>query len=283
MAKYVPDVKTNRWVVIAPGRTSRPDDDSNVKLSVCVLCEGNEHMTPPEVYRIGAGEKDKPGWEVRVVPNKYPITDIHEVIIHSPDCNTDIENLTLSQVEKVLTAYHVRYLAHEPDGHVMIFCNHGLGSGASLYHPHSQLVVIPNQISLDTLMRESVENVVEDNMSFIAYCPDFSQWPFETWITPKDKGKNFGHATKEQIADLAGILKRSLQRIEYIYKNVTFFNFRRDVPFSYNYYIHHGSDWYLRIIPRFVSRAGFEMGTGLHVNIVDPTTAANELKEIVLP
>ncbi len=55
------------------------------------------------------------------------------------------------------------------------------------------------------------------------------------------------------------------------------FKKENDVP--YNFYIYHGSDWYLRIIPRLIHRAGFELGTGLSVNIVDPTNAAKEYKE----
>ena len=46
----------------------------------------------------------------------------------------------------------------------------------------------------------------------------------------------------------------------------------------YNFYIYHGPDWYLRIIPRLVHREGFELGTGLSVNIVDPSVAAQEYK-----
>src|SRR5512146_1936590 len=100
MAKYVPDVKTQRWVIISPSRTKRPDDSGAVR-SGCPFCEGNEASTPPEVYRVGTGDKDKPGWQVRVVPNKFPITDIHEVIIHSPSDTDDIEHLPAEQVARI--------------------------------------------------------------------------------------------------------------------------------------------------------------------------------------
>src|SRR3989344_5934694 len=113
MAKYVPDVKTQRWVVIAPKRVLRPGDTAKTSPYVCPFCSGNEALTPPEVYRIGGGENDKPGWLVRVVPNKYPVTDVHEVIIHSPDDSRDIEKLSLDQVAKIITAYRDRYRAHE--------------------------------------------------------------------------------------------------------------------------------------------------------------------------
>lgn len=281
MAKYVPDVKTQRWVIIAPGRTSRPDKvEPKSNGGVCPFCVGNEHLTPPEVYRIGPGEKDTPGWFVRVVPNKFPITDIHEVIIHSPDDKNDIEKLPLDQVTRVLTAYRDRYLAHQDDGQVLIFCNHGFHAGASLKHPHSQLAVIPKQINLDTLSREPIANVVEENKRFVTYCPDFSQWPFEVWIAPKDGGGKFGEIGNEDVADLAMVLQITLQKLEKVAASPPLGLKPGEQEFVYNYYIYHLENWYIRITPRFIHRAGFELGTGLSVNVVDPVETARILREI---
>lgn len=279
MAKYVPDIKTQRWVVIAPARTDRPADSAPAK-PACPFCTGNESLTPPEVYRLGGGEKDKTGWQVRVVPNKFPITDIHEVIIHSPDNEKNIEKLPLEQVVLILTAYRDRYRARQNDGQVMIFCNQGLHAGASLLHPHSQLVVVPKQINLDSLVREPINNIVEENTYFITYCPDFSQWPYEVWIAPKEKGEKFNDLTDTELPDLASVLQKALQKIEAIYADPATQSIHQDIPFGYNYYIYHGTDWYIRIIPRFIHRAGFELGTGLNVNVVDPTQAAEKLKKI---
>ncbi len=280
MAKYVPDVKTQRWVIIAQARTKRPDDASASAPSVCVFCTGNESLTPPEVYRIGTGEKDKSGWQVRVVPNKFPITDIHEVIVHSPSDTDDIEHLPLDQVTHILTAYRDRYRAHESDGQVIIFCNHGFHAGASLKHPHAQLVVVPKQINLDSLSREPIANVVEVNNHFVTYCPDFSQWPYETWIAPKNEGAKFGDTADSELPDLAAVLQSVLKKIEKIYLASEIKpKDRSDNVFVYNFYIYHGNNWFIRIIPRFIHRAGFELGTGLNVNIIDPTTAAEEIKK----
>jgi len=277
MAKYVPDVKTQRWVVITPKRVERPKDAVSKK-SVCPFCVGNESLTPPEVYRIGSGEKDKPGWIVRVVPNKFPITDIHEVIIHSPDDSRDIEKLSLGQVTAILTAYRDRFRAHEHDGQVLIFCNHGFHAGASLKHPHSQLVVVPKQITLDALSREPIANVVSESDEFISYCPEFSQWPYETWIVPCDGGIRFGDTPDKELPSLAHMLQYTLKRIEQVFLTSTITAPDRTTQFVYNYYIYPGEQWYLRIIPRFIHRAGFELGTGLNVNIVDPMEAAKKLK-----
>ncbi len=281
MAKYVPDIKTQRWVVIAPGRTSRPEDTTVPKSEAtrCPFCAGNEGLTPPEVYRIGSGEKDKPGWQVRVVPNKYPITDVHEVIIHSPSDTDDIETLPLDQITKILTAYRDRFRAHMDNGQVLIFCNHGLHAGASLKHPHSQLVVIPKQINLDALSCEPINNIVKENTHYITFCPDFSQWPFEQWIAPKIGGNRFSDVFDADIPDLAAVLGEAIRRTAAVYADARFESLHPNVAFGYNYYIYHGVNWFIRIIPRFVHRAGFELGTGLNVNIVDPSQAAQYLKE----
>lgn len=278
MAKYVPDIKTQRWVVIAPVRTRRPDESEPTNHR-CPFCVGNEALTPPEVYRIGGGEKDKPGWLVRVVPNKYPITDTHEVIIHSTSDTDDLECLPVDQVTRVMTAYRDRYRAHEDDGQVLIFCNHGFHAGASLTHPHAQLVVVPKQINLDALSREPIANVVEENTAFMTYCPDFSQWPFETWIVPKEEGGSFGDTKDAQLADFAVVLQKALQRIRSVYDDTEHAQVHHGMQFGYNFYISSGHNWFVRIIPRFIHRAGFELGTGLNVNIVDPITAAEILKK----
>ncbi|MEK7592795.1 MAG: DUF4931 domain-containing protein [Patescibacteria group bacterium] len=284
MAKYVPDSKTQRWVVIAPTRLNRPESSFAKKTEekqICPFCPGNEHTTPPEVYRIGPGEKDSTGWKVRVVPNKYPITDIHEVIIHGPSCEDTFEHLSIDHTEELLTCYRDRYRAHENDGQVLIFCNQGAHAGASLKHPHSQLVVVPKQINLDALSREPIANVVKDNTFFVTYCPDFSQWPFELWIAPKLGGARFGDTETKELSDLAKVLQDSLKKVESVYGDIRYENIHHGVPFGYNFYIYHGENWYIRIIPRFIHRAGFELGTGLNVNVIDPSDAAEIYRSIV--
>ncbi len=276
MSKYIPDISSRRWVIISQQRLHRPEDNFHKKKIFCVFCPNHEKMTPEETFRIGKGEKGKPGWKVRVFSNKYPITDFHEVIVHSPDHEKDIDELPLTQVEFILKAYRARFQYFRSKGQVLIFCNHGEHSGASLTHPHSQLVVIPFQINLDTLTREPLNNIVKDNKFFYVYCPDFSQWPYEVWITPKKDNTYFGDITDEEISDLALIFQGTLKSIKKVTKK---YKLIKD-DFAYNFYIYPGNNWYLRIIPRLVHRAGFELGTGLSVNIIDPLIAAQELKDV---
>ncbi len=276
MAKFVPDIKTNRWVIIVPARVLRAHDNTPfakqdgivAEQKKCPFCPGLENLNQ-ELFRIGSQSQ----WDVRVIANKYPITDYHEVIIHSPDHNKDIDQLPSSQVELIFKTYRDRYNYHTSENHgtVMIFNNHDIHAGASIPHPHSQIVIVPRQINLDTIAREPVSNEILRTNYFVAYCPDFSQWPYEAWVAPlKNSEKTtFGQITDEEITDLAILLQKLLGFIMNKFKD-------EDTP--YNYYIYHGADWYLRIIPRLVHRAGFELGTGLSVNIIDPSEAAREYK-----
>lgn len=293
VAKFVPDIKTNRWVIIAPARVRQPHDNvpTPEKANLCVFCPGNEAINPIELFRIGGNPAD-PDWRIRVIPNKFPFTDFHEVIIHSPDHEKDIHDLPLDQVELVLSTYRQRYNFHtkENNGTVMIFHNHDIHAGASIKHSHTQLAVIPRQINLDAIPREPVQNEVTRTKHFVAYCPDFSQWPYEIWLTPNQfsvsssQFSDFGHITDEQISDLAPLLQKILVFIHLKFAGekalmkqpMDLADETGEVP--YNFYIYHGQDWYLRIIPRLVHRAGFELGTGLSVNIVDPSKAAEEYR-----
>ncbi len=133
----------------------------------CPFCSGNEDRTPPEVYAIREeGEANSPGWQVRVVPNKFPaliiegelerrgdgIYDViegigaHEVIIDSPEHNLGLADIAPSQLEAVISAYQQRLLDLEKDSrfrYILIFKNHGAAAGATLEHTHSQLIATP--------------------------------------------------------------------------------------------------------------------------------------------
>jgi len=273
---------------VAEGRSKRPKEAKGDSVNkVCVFCPGNEKIPGEELYRIGSGRVEEKGWNVRVIKNKYPITDFHEVIVHSPDHNLDIDKLSLAQVELILKVYKNRFNINHEHGHVIIFNNVGEVAGASINHPHSQLVVVPRQINIDSLRLEPIVNTVFENEGFTAFCPEFSQWPFEIWIAPKIKGEFYGQITDENIQFLASMLQETLKRM-IMHLGASSVHYHPGMPMvtfkdgpAYNFYIYHGKDWYIRIIPRLIHRAGFELGTGVSVNIVDPIDAASMLGEDV--
>lgn len=285
MAKYIPDIKSRRWVILAPGRFGKPSASNSdytiiskngFKLAKeCPFCLGNEDKTPPEIDSLKKNDQ----WQVRVFGNKFPITDIHEVIVHSPDHCRDLEDFSDQQLLALFKIYQKRLTALANQGVPILFRNYGVSAGTSLPHPHSQIIVLPQQINLESLYLEPVKNMVLENNYFVLYCPDFSQYPYEIWITHKDCSKyelgapelleiKLNEFTDEELLDLAKLLQKTIKAMQ---KNLG--------KFDYNYYISPKPPFYLRLIPRLITRGGFELGTGLSTNTLDPTEAAEDLKE----
>jgi UDPglucose--hexose-1-phosphate uridylyltransferase len=161
-----------RWVIIATERGKRPHDfvveEEVVKGGFCPFCPGNEHTTPPEIFafRDPGTQPNTPGWQLRVVNNKFPALILqgepdrqgegmfdkmngigtHEVIIESPDHRLNLATLPVDHFVLVLQAYRerIRSLAQDPRmRYVLVFKNQGRAAGASLEHSHSQLISLP--------------------------------------------------------------------------------------------------------------------------------------------
>jgi UDPglucose--hexose-1-phosphate uridylyltransferase len=164
---------TGRWVIISTDRWKRPNDfrlERAVSLGreQCPFCPGREALTPPEVlsYRQNGGAPNTSGWDLRVVPNKYPALQVegtldragegifdrmngigaHEVIIETPDHDRTLAAMSEPEIERVLWAYRERILDLKRDirlRYILVFKNHGAAAGATLEHTHSQLIALP--------------------------------------------------------------------------------------------------------------------------------------------
>jgi UDPglucose--hexose-1-phosphate uridylyltransferase len=167
------DAVTGRWVIISTDRRKRPNDFRLEPAKViggeyCPFCPGREDMTPPEVlaFRQNGGAPNKPGWDLRVVPNKFPALQVegnldregeglfdrmngigaHEVIIETPDHKKTFSTMSEPEIERVLWAYRERVLDLKRDirfRYILVFKNHGAPAGATLEHSHSQLIALP--------------------------------------------------------------------------------------------------------------------------------------------
>lgn len=167
------DPVTGRWVIIATDRAKRPTDFVRDRVQIkgtgfCPFCYGNETKTPPEVlaYRGDGSQRDRPGWTLRVVPNKFPALGIegtlnrqgeglydkmngvgaHEVIIETPDHRATLATMPANRIEDMLWSYRDRILDLKKDRrfkYIVIFKNHGDAAGATLEHTHSQLIALP--------------------------------------------------------------------------------------------------------------------------------------------
>jgi UDPglucose--hexose-1-phosphate uridylyltransferase len=167
------DPVTGRWVIISTERRKRQSDFrlESVHIapdSACPFCEGHEHMTPRELLaysRNGRGA-NQPGWDLRVVPNQFPVLRVegsldrqgeglfdkmngigaHEVIIETPHHLETLATMGDAAVEQVLAAFRERVRDLKQDRrfrYIIIFKNHGAAAGASLDHSHSQLIALP--------------------------------------------------------------------------------------------------------------------------------------------
>ena len=172
MPEFRQDPITGRCVIIASNRAKRPrhhDGQTEFAYSLeCPFCEGNEHMTPPEIYaqREAQSLKDTPGWLVRAVPNKYPALEddgrwseadrsiygtspgvgVHEVIIEVPRHIVNIGVLDENQFVNMLRAYQSRLNTLRKDPRwrcLLIYKNQGEAAGATLEHVHSQVIALP--------------------------------------------------------------------------------------------------------------------------------------------
>ncbi len=165
------DPLVGRWVVFSPERKQRPQDfhlQNGALQEPGAFTWGKEHLTPPEVYAIRkeGTEPNSPGWQVRVVPNRFPALRIegdlmpegdglydringigaHEVIIETPHATEALEDQSVEAIANVLKSYRNRIIDLRRDSRfrsILIFKNVGPMAGASLRHAHSQLIALP--------------------------------------------------------------------------------------------------------------------------------------------
>jgi UDPglucose--hexose-1-phosphate uridylyltransferase len=318
-----------RWVIISTERGRRPSDfvteERRAIGGFCPLCEGNEDRTPPEIvaFRNDGTPSNSPGWTLRVVPNKFPALRIegdldregegmydkmngvgaHEVVIETPRHSETIATLPLKGVENVLWAYRARIVDLRRDQrlrYVLVFKNHGVSAGASLEHPHSQIIalpVVPRRVAEEIegakayfrykdrcvfcdIIRQELQQrkrIVSENKSFLSVAPFASRFPFETWILPKTHYPSFEEMESSRYEEAAQILSETLQKMNRVLN---------DPP--YNYIIHTSSfsgldndhyHWHFEIMPKLTKVAGFEWGTGIYINPTPPEEAAEYMRE----
>jgi UDPglucose--hexose-1-phosphate uridylyltransferase len=327
------DPVTGRWVIISTDRQKRPNDFRFERAAIigrehCPFCPGHEAMTPPEVmaYRQNGGAANGPGWDVRVVPNKYPALQVeggfdregegmydrmngvgaHEVIIETPHHERTIAAMSEAEIVQVLWAFRERMLDLKRDvrlKHILIFENHGAAAGATLEHPHAQLIALP---IVPDFVREEIDGarrhfrvkercvfcdivrqdladgrrVVLENADAVALAPFAPRFAFETWVIPKRHGARFEEAARHEYEGLARLLNALAQRM----------NRALEEP-DYNLIVHtspFGDDttdvyhWHVEILPKLTRVAGFEWGTGFYINPTPPEEAARVLRSVRL-
>ncbi len=323
------DPITGRWVIIATDRAKRPSDFIRQPVppalpGICPFDSGNEHKTPPEIlaYR-NSGGRDEPGWRVRVVPNKFPVLGIegdlnregegmydkmngigaHEVIIETPQHSVTLGEMPEHQIEEVLWAFKDRVSDLKKDRrfrYIILFRNHGEAAGASLEHPHSQLIalpVIPKRVKeevdggrlfyemkerciyCDIIRQETTAGtrLVSETERFTVLEPYAPRFPFETWILPKRHLSHYEDSDAPMLKDMAWVLRSTMRKMEKVLERP-----------AYNFIVHSAPvqeaelpyyHWHVEIIPKLTKVAGFEWGTGFYINPTPPEESARFLRE----
>jgi len=229
----------------------------------------------------------------------------HEVIVETPDHNRRLSQLSVGELEQLLLAYRDRILDLKRDTrfrYVMVFRNYGRAAGASVEHAHSQLMalpVVPTTIArelagaraywehkercvfCDIVQKERRDKVrvIHDNGEQLVLAPYASRFPFETWILPRQHRSAFEHASSEELRGLAEALKVALARLERGLDDPPYNISLHTSPFAVGEAPH--AHYYLEIMPALSMPAGFEWGSGFHINPTPPEEAARYLREVV--
>jgi UDPglucose--hexose-1-phosphate uridylyltransferase len=223
-----------------------------------------------------------------------PASGAHEVIVNAPQHVTAMAELDEAQFAAAVGTWRERMRAHSDAAYVQLIVNEGGGAGASLEHSHAQLYALPfvpaavarereragayaerttgSGLLSDVLVEEvrRAERLVAIDDEAALVCPWASRSPFELRVIPRREAANFA-------ADTAGaaMIRTALRVLAA----------RFDGPPELNLWVRTapaGDDrfhWHVDIAPRLTIKAGFELGTGVDINIYPPERAASDLRE----
>jgi len=313
---------TGRWVTIVAERVQRPSDFApRAPLDFdntrpCPFYPGNEEETPPALETVDEGGE----WVLRVVPNRYPAfsgddgfavhhegpvhvmaegTGMHEVFVYSRDHDLALDGLDDHGAGELMLALKRRFRQHATIPNVrytQAIVNHGREAGASLAHPHGQLLGLPfvpgevldeerafarfaggcllcTTVEAELATGERVVHA-DDDVAIVA--PYWSGSPYELLIIPRrhdlhlqDADDDSLRAVGRALRDATAFLNRALGDVAY---NVGF----HTAPHAHVGEYH----WHIHIWPNLVTQAGFERGTGVLINIVPPEQAAANLRSV---
>ena len=315
------DPLTGRWVVLSLDRGDRPQDFAHRTLAVeadpsrpCPFCPGHEEALPPALETYGPNGN----WLVRVVPNLYPAfsgnepmvvdhlgpvftqapaSGIHEILVLSPDHDVSWADLSEAHAGLVMAAIRDRVAEHAAVPglrYSQAIVNCGREAGASLEHPHGQLLAmsfVPREISDEQagfgrfegscLLCTSIDaeeamgyRVVMADDHCVVVCPFWSAAAYEMLIIPRAHGAHLHRAAPADLASVGRALRSSLaalrQHVGDIAYNIVF----HSAPFRSEAEFH----WHVHVVPKVTTQAGFELGTGVPINICPPEVAAEALR-----
>jgi UDPglucose--hexose-1-phosphate uridylyltransferase len=315
------DPLTGRWVVIAGDRAQRPSDFLPRRLPVedeprrpCPFCPGTDTGIEPILESCGADGK----WAVRVVTNLYPAfsgsepmvvthlgpvytqapaSGVHDVLLLTPEHNLSWADLTESTSTMIMEALRDRMAEHSKiQGlrYSQAVVNSGREAGASVEHPHGQLLSMPfipgeaaNELAgfarfqgnclLCTAIeaeKESAHRVVYADDRVAIVCPFWSGTPYEMLVIPQHHEPHLYEAEPGDLAAIGSAVQRGLAALRAKLGDVAYNLMFHSAPFRLNADFH----WHVHLVPKISTRGGFEMGSGVLINVVPPERAADDLR-----
>lgn len=322
------DIVSGDWVVIATGRAKRPHEflkQSRIPFrqpqKTCPFekLQGNALLAYPS-----DGKKESEKWWVQAIPNKYPAlakgvcelyrsvgpyqwtegVGFHEVVV-TKDHERSIASMNDEEVAALLHAYQNRYLTLKDDAcvaYISIFHNHGRESGATITHPHSQIIAIPvippdigrslrgsaayfheHKMCVHCLIieyeRKVKDRLIYENDFFVVLAPYASKTAFEIRIFPKGHTPHFESMSESTRASCANALRVALAKLYNGLNNPDYNFFLHTAPTGDSREFHH-YHWHFEILPKTAIWAGFEIGTGIEISVISPETAAGFLRKI---
>ncbi|OGN09793.1 MAG: galactose-1-phosphate uridylyltransferase [Candidatus Yanofskybacteria bacterium RIFCSPHIGHO2_02_FULL_39_10] len=323
------DLVSGEWVLFATGRAHsfrKHDPDPYQPKEECPF-EGLENPGQKNQYIIG-NYPEPNDWSATIIKNKFsavrsdictpekafgPFKTIdavgdHEVIVYR-DHDKSIYDFSLLDFSNVIKVYKKRFTElatrEQCNKYILIFHNQGKGAGASIYHPHSQIITTPilppdvfrslngsyeyykkhkKMVYSELLEWEEKEGtrIVYENEHFLVFCPYVSKYPYELRIFGKESHAHFNQMPDNMNESLADAYYTALQKLKIALDKPPFNMFIHTAPTQNEFGVHSHEfySWHIEIIPHLKIDAGFELGTGIEVNIVDPNESAEVLRNV---
>ena len=315
---------TGRWVTVVPDRAERTTDFAPRAQQVehdtsraCPFCPESGERDVPIAETMGADGT----WSLRVVPNRYPAFEgddslavrnlgpvhvmaeasgTHEVFVFSPDHSMRLDAFTDDKIAEIMSTLRNRFEAHARTPNIrytQAIVNHGREAGASLSHPHGQLLglpFVPGEILEEERAFErfkggcivcttceaeaNSERFVLGNDHAVVVCPFWSSSPYELLIMPKEHSVHLTDSTEDVLTSVGLAIRDGLARLVASLGDIAFNLVFHTAPSHHSGTFH----WHAHLWPKLTTAAGFERGTGVMINIVSPESAAGELRRVAV-
>lgn len=325
------DLISKDWVVIATGRARRPEtfkekrERKETPPKTCPFCKKDIVNEAVLIFDHGKKiptQKLTEDWTTIVIPNKFPAflpapkltkkiegglyqtmnaVGFHEVVI-TRDHKKSLGRMEISQIKEVIDAYQERYLDLMEKPHVnyiSIFHNHGAEAGASIFHPHSQIITTPlldvdlsralsntqryfkkyrkcPYCQMDEWEKKVKKRIIFENENFLVLCPFASKVAFEIIISPKKHLSYFERITEKEKWNLAEAFKMALGKLYKALNDPPYNFYLHTAPVGENYDFYH---WHWTILPKTSTWAGFELGARMEISTIEPEKAAEYLRK----